>query len=65
MEQGSRVWIDFHSLIKGLVEGEMKSIHVIHNGSSIYAAIDNRTGEWKAYEGLTWAEPYPVFPIGD
>ena len=27
--------------------------------------IDNRTGEWKAYEGLTWAEPYPVFPIGD
>ena len=27
--------------------------------------IDNRTGEWKAYEGLTWAEPYPGFPIGD
>ena len=27
--------------------------------------IDNRTGEWKAYEGLTWAEPYPRFPIGD
>ena len=27
--------------------------------------IDNRAGEWKAYEGLTWAEPYPGFPIGD
>ena len=27
--------------------------------------IDNRTGEWKTYEGLTWAEPYPGFPIGD
>ena len=27
--------------------------------------IDNRIGEWKAYEGLTWAEPYPGFPIGD
>ena len=27
--------------------------------------IDNRSGEWKVLEGLTWTEPNPEFPDGD
>lgn len=27
--------------------------------------IDNEDGEWKVFQGLSWAEPYPENPTGD
>jgi len=32
---------------------------------NFHFVIDNRTGEWEIFEGLTWSEPLPEYPTGD
>lgn len=39
---------------------------VSHDGfENFHFVIDNRDGEWKVLQGLSWAEPYPENPVGD
>lgn len=52
--QTYRVNLSFNG--KSVSTQEFEDFHVI---------VDNRSGEWTVFQGLTWAEPYPEIPDGD
>ena len=52
--QTYRVNLSFNG--KSVSAQEFEDFHVI---------VDNRSGEWTVFQGLTWAEPYPEIPDGD
>lgn len=49
------------------------NVNLTFNGSAIsdegydnfHFVIDNSSGSWTVFQGLTWLTPYPEFPVGD